>query len=123
MKGKIYLVTFTLSRSGIKVWKMGYHKGPDVMNRFKSMINNNTIQNFKIRLSVWVDLNILEQTEQDCFQEIIKEFGGYKGRFKNFYLYKGMINGLTEMRLHNEKEIQYAYKMLEKKGNRYLVTQ
>ena len=65
-----------------------------------------------------IDNNILEQTEKECFDEIVKVFGGYKGRFHNFWLPK-MVNGLTEMREYNYNEVQYAYKMLEKKGNRY----
>jgi hypothetical protein len=121
MKYKLYLVVFTLVESNIRVWKIGLHRGSNVDNRFKRELEEGIIKDFKIRLSVWVDNNILEQVEKECFSEIVKVFGGYKGRFHNFWLPK-MIPGLTEMRKYNHKEIQYAYKMLERKGDRYLVT-
>ena len=118
MKYKLYLVVFTLVESNKRVWKIGLHRGSNVDNRFQKELDEGIIKEFKIYLTVWVDNNILEQTEKECFDEIVKVFGGYKGRFHNFWLPK-MINGLTEMREYNYNEIQYAYKMLEKKGNRY----
>lgn len=121
MKYKIYLVVFTLVESNKRVWKIGLHRGSDIDNRFKKEIKEKIIKDFKIYLSVWVDDNILERVEKECFDEIVSEFGGYKGRFHNFWLPK-MIPGLTEMREYNNKEVQYAYKMLQRKGTRYLVS-
>jgi hypothetical protein len=120
MKNKLYLVVFTLVESNKRVWKIGLHRGTDVDNRFKKEIAEGKIkeEGFKIRLTVWVDGNILEQKEAECFDEIVKVFGGYKGRFHNFWLPK-MVNGLTEMREYNHEEIQYAYEMLLRKGKRY----
>lgn len=118
-KGKLYLVVFTLVESNKRVWKIGYHRGSDVRNRFEKEKKEGTIKNFKIWLSVWVDYNLLEIKEKECFDEIVEVFGGYKGKFHNFWLPK-MVNGLTEMREYNYKELQYAYKMVETKGKRYL---
>tara|TARA_Y100000592_G_C5193019_1_gene187026 strand:- start:7 stop:399 length:393 start_codon:yes stop_codon:yes gene_type:complete len=122
MKHKLYLVVFTLTESNKRVYKIGLHRGSNVYNRFKRELKEGIIKDFKIWISVWVNNNILEQVEKECFNEIVKVFGGYKGRFHNFWLPK-MINGLTEMRKYNDKEVRYAYKMLERKGDKYLEKQ
>lgn len=123
MKHKIYLVTFTLVESNKRVWKIGLHRSStDVKNRFRRELEEGIIKELTIHLTVWVDNNILEQVEKECFSEIVKVFGGYKGRFHNFWLPK-MIPGLTEMREYNWNEIQYARKMFERKGKRYLEKQ
>tara|TARA_R110000803_G_scaffold22284_1_gene55669 strand:- start:851 stop:1216 length:366 start_codon:yes stop_codon:yes gene_type:complete len=121
MKYKLYLVVFTLIESNKRVWKIGLHRGSNVDNRFKRELREKIIKDFKIYLSVWVNNNILEQVEKECFSEIVDIFGGYKGRFHNFWLPK-MTPGLTEMREYDYKEIQYAFKMLERKGSRYLAS-
>tara|TARA_R110002012_G_scaffold187844_1_gene354825 strand:- start:327 stop:686 length:360 start_codon:yes stop_codon:yes gene_type:complete len=119
MKYKLYLVVFTLIESNKKVWKIGYHRGSNIENRFKNEIKEGIIKDFKIWLSVWVPDNLLEQREEECFSEIVEVFGGYKGRFHNFWLPK-MVPGLTEMRKYNYEELQYAREMLLRKGDRYL---
>lgn len=119
--GKLYLVSFTLVESNKRVWKMGLHRGSDIMDRFRKELFEGIIKDLKPWISVWVANDYLELTEKQCFDEIVKVFGGYKNRFHNFWLPK-MVNGLTEMREYNYEEIQYAYKMLEKKGNRYKQT-
>tara|TARA_B110000908_G_scaffold152026_1_gene187291 strand:+ start:319 stop:675 length:357 start_codon:yes stop_codon:yes gene_type:complete len=116
--GKLYVVVFTIVSNNTKVWKLGYTRKTDVYKRFQKEIDAGVIKDLKIWVSVWVKDSILELEEDNCHKEIVKTFGGYKGKFHNFWL-KEMINGLTEMRLFNYKECQYALNLLEQKGSRY----
>ena len=125
MKGKLYLVRFSITGEQGHFYKIGIHKtSSDVYNRFKQEIEDNIIYNFKIILSVWVPINLLETVEDECFKAITNKFNGYKAkdgkiRFHNFYL-KEMINGLTEVRIYNQEEVNYAYQLLLTKGSRYI---
>ena len=116
--GKLYIVVFTIVDTNQKVWKLGLTRKTDVAKRFQNEINKGIIKDFKIWRSVWVKDSILELEEDDCHKKIVKTFGGYKGKFHNFWL-KEMINGLTEMRLFNYNECQYAINLLDQKGSRY----
>ena len=124
-KGKLYLVRFSITGEKGHFYKIGIHKtSSDVYNRFKQEIEDGIIYNFKIILSVWVPINLLEIVEEGCFKAITNKFGGYKAkdgevRFHNFYL-KEMINGLTEVRIYNQEEVDYAYQLLLTKGDRYI---
>ena len=124
-KGKLYLVRFSITGEQGHFYKIGIHKiSPDIYNRFKQEIEDGIIYNFKIILSVWVPINLLETVEDECFKAITDRFNGYKAkdnkiRFHNFYL-KEMINGLTEVRIYNQKEVNYAYQLLLTKGSRYI---
>ena len=117
IKGKLYVVVFTIVSTNRKVWKLGYTRKKDVQKRFQKLIDEGIIKDCKPWRSVWVEDSILELEEENCHKEIVRKFGGYKGRFHNFYQ-KEMINGLTETRIYDYNECQYALNLLDQKGSR-----
>ena len=124
-KGKLYLVRFSIIGEKGHFYKIGLHRStPDVYNRFQKEIEEGIIHKFKILLSVWVPINVLEEREDECFKSITNKFGGYKAKdgkikFHNFFL-KEMINGLTEIRIYNQEEVNFAHQLLLTKGSRYI---
>ena len=119
---KLYLVVFTLASSNKRVYKIGYHRGSDISNRFARELQSGTITDFRIWLSVWVPADRLETAESECFSEIVDRFGGYRGKFHNFWSSE-KIGGITEMREYDLTECRYARSMLLRKGYRYLPNQ
>ena len=62
--------------------------------------------------------------ENECFDLIVFEFGGYKAkdgktRFHNFWIKNDEKIGITEIREYKQEEVDYAKKLVHKLGKRY----
>ena len=116
---KLYLVRFTLD--GQKVYKPGITSHIDVAKRFKRVLDEGIITDFKIMKSSYFE-NEEEayKAEQILFEEIKYKFGGYEHkdgvtRFHNFYTRK-KYNGITEIRKYNQNEVNHCWKYINNNG-------
>tara|TARA_R100001244_G_scaffold86263_1_gene65902 strand:- start:459 stop:896 length:438 start_codon:yes stop_codon:yes gene_type:complete len=122
MVHKQYLVTFYIDDK--KCWKSGITSKRDVYDRFKDEIKKRIIFGFKIHKSTWFKTyKEAYKSEQKLFNEIIKDFGGYKHkdgnvRFHNFYT-KDKYNGITEIRKYDYNEYKYAWDYIANAGKTY----
>ena len=121
---KHYLTTFTLVNENIKCLKAGITSKFDVFDRFKEMLKDGVISNFKIHKSSWFKTKEKAyESEQRLFNEVINKFGGYnhKGeiKFHNFWT-KDKYNGITEIRKYNYPEYKYMWDYLDNNGKKYL---
>ena len=118
---KLYLVRFTLD--GQKVYKLGITSHIDVAKRFKKVLDEGIITDFKIMKSSYFESEEeAYEAEQNLFKEIIHKFGGYKHkdgiiRFHNFYTRK-KYNGITEIRKYNQNEVNYCWKYIDNNGKK-----
>lgn len=119
---KQYLVTFYIDNT--KCWKSGITAKWDVYNRFKDEIKKGIISGFKIHKSTWFRTKEeAYNTEQNLFNEIINNFGGYKHkdgniRFHNFYT-KNKYNGITEIRKYDYNEYKHAWDYINNHGGTF----
>ena len=118
---KLYLVRFTLD--GQKVYKLGITSHIDVAKRFKKVLDEGIITDFKImKSSYFENKEEAYKAEQILFEEIKYKFGGYEHkdgvtRFHNFYTRK-KYNGITEIRKYNQNEVNYCWKYIDNNGKK-----
>ena len=121
---KLYLVVFNYK--GSKYFKAGVTSKSDVMERFKYDIIKYGLTEFKIRKSSWF------KTEEEAKNAEDRLFTTIKDKFpdnnyvnkdgKHFFhneWFEEKVNGITEMRKYNHKEIQVAYNFISENGARY----
>tara|TARA_B100000683_G_scaffold151370_1_gene146462 strand:+ start:181 stop:582 length:402 start_codon:yes stop_codon:yes gene_type:complete len=111
---KIYLVQFYYE--GERYYKCGVTKHIDVMDRFRYDIRKYNLEQFRVIKSGYLKGLIEEDTKEDqLFKLIMKTFpeNNYvckktkKAFFHNNW-FKEKINGVTEMRKYNQKEVNFA---------------
>lgn len=121
---KLYLVVFNYK--GSKYFKAGITSKADVMERFKYDILKHGLTEFKIRKSSWF------KTEEEAKEAEARLFTTIKDKFpdnnyvnkdgKHFFhnkWFEEKLNGITEMRKYDHKEVQEAYKFISENGVRY----
>lgn len=124
MAHKLYLVNFKYK--GKKYFKPGITGKGDVMDRFRYAIQKHRLEDFKIMKSSWF---MTEQEAKDAEQSlflVIKtlfpENNYVDKNGKHFFhneWFEEQLNGITEIRKYNHKEVQAAYKFLSENGARY----
>ena len=96
------------------------------MDRFRYAIQKHRLEDFKIMKSSWF---MTEQEAKDAEQSlflVIKtlfpENNYVDKNGKHFFhneWFEEQLNGITEIRKYNHKEVQAAYKFLSENGARY----
>ena len=123
MAHKLYLVNFKYK--GKKYFKAGITGKGDVMDRFKYAIQKHRLEDFKIMKSSWFRTEQEASTAEDkLFATIIALFPennhvkNGKHYFHNEWI-EEKLNGITEIRKYNHKEVQTAFKFIAENGVRY----
>ena len=119
---KLYLVRLVIDNESC--YKPGITSHRDVTKRFESLIESDTIRNFKIMKSSYFPTRTeAYAAEQKLFDLVIERFGGYRHadgrvRFHNFWTDR-QYSGITEMRKYNQDEVNYCWDYIDRNGNRY----
>ena len=121
---KLYLVKFKYNDK--LVFKCGITSKPDVENRFRSDIQKYGLTEFKIIKSSWFKTKEeAKDAERRLFNTIMVKFpeNNYVNQqgshfFHNFWT-KEKLNGISEIRKYNHKEVQEAYKFISENGERF----
>ena len=118
---KLYLVTFEYE--GSKFFKVGITTKGDVMERFKYSILKYNFKNFKIHKSSWFKSEEEAKLAEDkCFNEIKSNFpeNNYVDAQGNHHFHNKWldekINGITEIRVYNVAEYQFAWNYIDTNG-------
>ena len=121
---KLYLVKFKYNNK--LVFKCGITSKPDVENRFRSDIQKYGLTEFKIMKSSWFKTEEEAKDAEDrLFKTIMTKFpeNNYVNQqgtpfFHNFWT-EEKLNGISEIRKYNHKEVQEAYKFISENGERF----
>lgn len=124
MAHKLYLVNFEYK--GKKYFKAGVTGKTDVMDRFKYAIQKYSLEKFKPMKSSWF-LTEAEavNAEQNLFETIKTLYpeNNYVDKNGEHYFhnewFKEKLNGITEIRKYNHKEVQTAFQFIAENGARY----
>jgi len=124
MAHKLYLVNFKYK--GKKYFKAGITGKGDVMDRFKYAIQKHRLEDFKIMKSSWFKTEQeAEKAESNLFETIMTLFpeNNYVDKNGNHYFHNEWLNeklnGITEIRKYNHKEVQTAFQFIAENGVRY----
>ena len=121
---KLYLVVFNYK--GSKYFKAGITSKTDVNDRFKYAIQKHGLTEFKIRKSSWFKTEEeAREAERALFLTIMSMFpeNNYVDKAGQHYFhnewFEEKLNGITEIRKYNHKEVQEAYKFISENGARF----
>lgn len=109
---KLYLVQYYYL--GERYYKCGLTSKKDVMERFKYDIRKYNLQNFRVIKSGYLKGLVKDDTkENELFELIMDKFpenNYYKDDKRYFHnkWFKDKINGITEVRKYNQKEVDTA---------------
>ena len=124
MAHKLYLVNFKYNNK--KYFKAGITGKGDVKDRFKYAIQKHRLVDFKIMKSSWFKTEQeANNAEMNLFKTIMTLFpdNNYVDKNGKHYFhnewFKEKLNGITEIRKYNHKEVQTAYQFIAENGARY----
>mgnify|MGYP001299403653 CR=1 FL=1 len=124
MAHKLYLVNFKYNNK--KYFKAGITGKSDVKERFSYAIRKHRLIDFKIMKSSWFKTEEEAKNAEENLFETIKtlypENNYVDKNGKHFFhneWFKEQLNGITEIRKYNHKEVQTAFQFIAENGARY----
>jgi hypothetical protein len=124
MAHKLYLVNFKYNKK--KYFKAGITGKGDVMERFKDAIQEYRLEDFKIMKSSWFKTEQeADKAEKSLFETIKTLYpeNNYVDKNGKHYFHNEWfdekLNGITEIRKYNHKEVQVAFQFIAENGARY----
>ena len=124
MAHKLYLVNFKYNNK--KYFKAGITGKSDVKERFKYAIQKHRLEDFKIMKSSWFKTEEeADKAEKSLFETIKTLYpeNNYVDKNGKHYFHNEWfdekLNGITEIRKYNHKEVQVAFQFIAENGARY----